>query len=64
MDGIRIKKWKVCRVNWSTHHPCEEVVTGLPLYDAEVELKWWRMAEPNKSFALFPNREKVYRKEL
>ena len=75
MDGIfydgviydsRIKKWKVCRVNSITHHPCEELVTGLSLYDAVVE-KRWRDKLPRDDmrfyYAVVPNRAKVYKKE-
>ena len=76
MDGIfydgvtysrNIKKWKVCRVNSRTHHLCEELVTGLSLYDAVVELRWQRKCQSEYPqgyyFAIFPNREKIYRKE-
>lgn len=75
MDGIiydgvtynsRIKKWKVCRVNSYTHHPCEELVTGLSLYDAVVELRWRRKLPREDKwsyYAVVPNREKVYRNE-
>ena len=70
-DGVtydsRIKKWKVCRVNSCSHHPCEELVTGLSLYDAVVEARWRRKyprAEAGPGYiAIFPNRAKVYRKE-
>lgn len=75
MDGIfydgvaydsRIKKWKVCRCNVVTHHPCEELVTGLSLYDAVVELRWRKKlprADTWSYFAVVPNRAKVYKKE-
>ena len=75
MDGIlydgvtydsRIKKWKVCRVNSRTDHPCEELVTGLSLYDAVVELRWRRKlprGNMNFYYAVVPNRAKVYKKE-
>lgn len=63
----RIKKWKVCRVNGRTHHPYEELVTGLSLYEAEVEASWRRKyplaVEGAGYIAIFPNRAKVYRKE-
>lgn len=58
-------KYKVCRTEWvyALHRsvPVEELVTGVSLYDAEVELKWKRQVEPNGSFGIFRNREKVYR---
>ena len=58
-------KYKVCRTEWvfalQRFVPVEELVTGLSLYDADVELKWKRKAEPNGSFGIFGNREKVYR---
>ena len=76
MDGIfydgvtysrNIKKWKVCRVNRQTGHPCEELVVGLPLYDAVVELRWRRKFQEEYTngyyFAIVPNRAKVYRRE-
>lgn len=61
----REPKYKVCRTKWNfalqQFVPVEELVTGLSLYDAEVELKWKRKVEPNGSFGIFGNREKVYR---
>ena len=61
----RNPKYKVCRTEWvyalQRFVPVEELVTGVSLYDAEVELKWKRKVEPNGSFGIFGNREKVYR---
>jgi hypothetical protein len=61
----REPKYKVCRTEWvyalQRFVPVEELVTRVSRYDAEVELKWKQKVEPNGSFGIFRNREKVYR---